>query len=266
MPYADLNGLSLYYAEHGAGDPLILLHGGFGSGEMFAPILPDLAKDRRVITVDLQANGRTADVDRPLRWETMADDIAALINHLELKKPNVLGYSLGGGVALRLAIQHPDLIRRLVLLATPAARDGWFPEVRGGFDVMGAQLADALGPLRDAYEQMAPRPEDWPVLLDKAGDLLRQPYDWTQELPDITAPVMLIYGDADSITPEHVVMVYKLLGGGRRDAHWDGSLRAAARLAILPGQIHTDVLSSPELVQTVTRFLAEQTLVPPSLE
>jgi len=218
-----------------------------------------------VITVDLQANGRTADIDRPLRWETMADDLAALINHLEIK-PDILGYSLGGGVALRLAIQHPDLIRRLVVLSAPCARDGWFPEVRKGFDIMGRQLADALGPLREGYEKIAPRPEDWLVLLDKTGDLLRQPYDWTRDIQKTTAPVMLIFGDADSVRPEHVVMVYKLLGGGRRDAHWDGSLRAAARLAILPGQVHTDMLTSPELVQAVTRFLAERTLVPPSLE
>jgi pimeloyl-ACP methyl ester carboxylesterase len=265
MPYLDVNGLSLYYEEHGTGDPLILLHGGFGSGETFAPVLPDLAETRRVITVDLQANGHTADVDRPLRWETMADDLAALIRRLGLDGPDVLGYSLGGGVALRLAIQYPGILRRLVLLAAPCARDGWFPEVLAGFDVMGRNLSDALGPLRDAYIKIAPRPEDWPVLLDKTGDLLRQPYDWTSQIGDIAAPVMLIYGDADSVRPEHVVMFYQLLGGGRRDAHWDGSLRAAARLAILPGQIHTDMLTSPELTQVVTRFLAEPVLVPPSL-
>jgi pimeloyl-ACP methyl ester carboxylesterase len=266
MPYADVNGLALYYAEHGVGDPLILLHGGFGSGEMFAPILADLAKTRRVITVDLQANGRTADVGRPLRWATMADDVAAFIEHLGLNRPDVLGYSLGGGVALRLAIQQPDVLRRLVLLATPYARDGWFPEVLAGFDAMGRQLAGMLGPLRDTYVSIAPRPEDFPVLLDKTGDLLRQPYDWGADVGDITAPVMLVYGDADSVRSEHVVKFYELLGGGQRDAHWDGSLRAAARLAILPGQIHTDVLTSPGLVQAITRFLDEPTLIPPSIE
>jgi pimeloyl-ACP methyl ester carboxylesterase len=266
MPYADVNGLSMYYAEQGAGDALVLVHGGLGSGEMFAPILPDLAKARRVITLDLQANGRTADVNRPLRWETLADDLAAFIDKLGLVRPDVLGYSLGGGVALRFAIEHPGAFRRLVLLATPYARIGWFPEILAGFDAMGAGLADFVGPVRGWYIAIAPRPEDFPVLLEKTGDLLRQPYDWSADVENIDAPVMLGYADADSIRPEHVVKFYELLGGGRRDGHWDGSLRPAARLAVLPGQVHTDVLMSPGLAEAITRFLDERTLIPPSLE
>lgn len=268
MPYLDVNGLSLYYEEHGAGDPLVLLHGGLGSGEMFAPILPDLAKNRRVILVDLQAHGRTADIGRPLRCETMADDVAGLIRGLGLEQPDVLGYSLGGAVALRLAIQYPDLIRRLVLVAVPYARSGWFPEVLGGFDQMGARLAEFLkpSPPYQTYTRVAPRPEDWPVLLDKTGDLLRQDYDWSGEVPSITAAVMLVYADADSVTPEHIVDFYRRLGGGQRDAHWDGSLRAPVRLAIVPGHIHTDLLSAPELPSMILRFLDAEPLVPPSME
>lgn len=268
MTYLATNGLSLYYEEHGEGDPLVLLHGGLGSGEMFTPVLPDLEKDRRVILVDLQTHGRTADIDRPLRWETMADDIAGLIRHLELGQLDVLGYSLGGGVALRLAIQYPDLIRRLVILSAPCARGGWFPEVLGGFDQMGAQLTEFLkpSPPYQTYTRVAPRPEDWPVLLDKTGDLLRQDYDWSDDIPSITAPVMLVYSDADSVIPGHIVDFYRLLGGGQRDAHWDGSLRAPARLAILPGHIHTDVLMSAELPSMITTFLDTEPLVPPSME
>jgi pimeloyl-ACP methyl ester carboxylesterase len=124
-------------------------------------LLPELTKNRRVITADLQAHGRTADIDRPLRYETLANDIAGLIRHLDLSEPDVMGYSLGGGAALRLAIQYPDLVRRLVLLAVPCARNGWFPEVRAGFDAMGAQLAEFLkpSPVYAEYQRVAPRPE-----------------------------------------------------------------------------------------------------------
>jgi pimeloyl-ACP methyl ester carboxylesterase len=144
MSYADVNGISLYYAEHGTGQPLILLHGGLGMSEMWAPLLPLLAKDRRVITVDLQAHGHTADVDRPFRYETLADDVAALIRYLGLEQADVMGYSFGAASALRTAIQHPDLVRRLVIVSLPVRRDGWYPESLAGMDQMGAQLAEFL--------------------------------------------------------------------------------------------------------------------------
>jgi pimeloyl-ACP methyl ester carboxylesterase len=266
MSYADVNGISLYYEEHGSGQPLILLHGGLGMGEMWAPILPALAKDRRVITVDLQAHGHTADVGRPLRYETMADDVAALIGHLGLAQADVMGYSLGGHTALRLAIGHPGLVRRLVLVATPCARDGWYPESRAGMDQMGDHLAEGMkqSPMYQVYAQVAPRVDDWPVLLAKTGDLLRQDYDWTAEIATITAPVMLVYADADAIRPAHIVEFYGLLGGGLRDANWDGSARPVARLAILPGHTHYDVFAAPELATTVTSYLDQPSLEPPA--
>src|SRR3954469_23692857 len=138
MSHADVNGLSLHYEEHGSGEPLILLHGGIGTGEMFAPILPDLTAGRRVIPVDLQGHGGTADVDRPLRPELMAEDIAALLDHLGLEQADVMGYSLGGIVALRLAIQHPARVRRLVLVSVAFRRDGSHPEVVAAMDQMSA--------------------------------------------------------------------------------------------------------------------------------
>ena len=144
MSYADVNGISLYYEEHASGRPLILLHGGYGTGEMFAPILPLLAGGRRVITVDLRGHGRTADVDRPLRFQTMGDDIAALIGHLGLAQADVMGYSLGAATALRTAIQHPDVVRRLVIVSHPVRHDGWFPQSLAGFDQMGPAFAEAM--------------------------------------------------------------------------------------------------------------------------
>jgi pimeloyl-ACP methyl ester carboxylesterase len=270
MSYADVNGLSLYYAEHGSsegGAPLVMLHGGYGTGDMFEPAMPELTKNRKVITVDLQAHGRTADIDRPLRYQTMADDIAGLIRHLRLSEADVLGYSLGGGVALRLAIQHPALIRRLVIVSQAPRRDAWYPEVRAGFDGMGSHLAEAFkqSPMYADYLKVAPRAQDWPVLMDKIGDLLRQDYDWSAEVAALTMPVLLAFSDADSIAMAEVAEFYRLLGGGLRDGNWDGSTRPVARLAILPGRVHTDVWLAPELTTAVTGFLDTATLVPPPM-
>jgi pimeloyl-ACP methyl ester carboxylesterase len=266
MSYADVNDISLYYEQHGSGQPLILLHGGYGTGEMFAAILPSLASGHRVITVDLQGHGRTADVDRPLRFQTMGDDIAALIRHLGLAQADVMGYSLGAGTALRTAIQHPALVRRLAIVSHPVRQDGWFPESLAGFDQMGPAFAEAMkqSPLYEIYSRVAPRVEDWPVLVDKMGTMLRQDYDWSAEVAKITAPVMLVYGDADSVRPAHIAEFYALLGGGLRDANWDGSARPVARLAILPSHTHYDIFLSPDLTNAVIPFLDAPSLEPPA--
>ena len=265
MSYADVNGISLYYEEHGSGRPLILLHGGYGTGEMYAPILPLLAGDRRVIAVDLQGHGRTADVDRPLRFETMGDDIAALAGHLGLAQADLMGYSLGAATALRTAIQHPGLVRRLVIVSAPCRRDGWYPESRAGFDQMGPEFAEAMkqSPIYQAYSRVAPRVEDWPVLVGKMGELLRLDYDWSADIAKITAQAMLVYADADAVHPAHIVDFYALLGGGLRDANWDGSARSVARLAILPSHTHYDISGSPDLAGAVIPFLDAASLEPP---
>jgi pimeloyl-ACP methyl ester carboxylesterase len=257
MSYAKVNGLSLYYEEHGSGEPLVLLHGGISAGEMFGAILPALAAERRVITVDLQGHGGTADVDRPLLPETMADDIAALIRHLGVERADVMGYSLGGTVALRTAIQHPQVVRRLVLVSVGFRRDGSHPEVVQNMDQFSPELAPVLqqSPLYERYARLAPRVEDWPVLIAKTAELLHADYDWTAEVKRLEPPTMLVFADADSVRPAHIVEFYALLGGGLRDANWDGSLRPTARLAILPGTTHYDVYASPALAPAVGPFL-----------
>jgi pimeloyl-ACP methyl ester carboxylesterase len=257
MSYAEVNGLSLYYEEHGSGEPLILLHGGISAGEMFAPILPELAAGRRVITVDLQGHGHTADIERPLRPQSMADDVAALIEHLGLTSADVMGYSLGGFVALRVAIQHPQLVRRLVLVAVAFRRDGSHPEVVAAMDQMTPEIAEMLkqSPLYEVYSRLAPRVEDWPVLIAKTSAMLKEDYDWTGEIAQLSMPVMLVYADADSVRPEHIVEFYGLLGGGLRDAGWDGSARPTARLAILAGTTHYDIAAAAGLVPAVVPFL-----------
>lgn len=255
--YAPVNGLKMYYEIHGTGEPLILLHGGLGATEMFGPILPMLSKTRRVIAVDLQAHGRTADIDRPLSLEVMADDVAALIKHLGIEKADVMGYSLGGGVALRTAIQHPDIVRKLVVVSAAFKREGWYPEILAGMAQMGAEAAEPMKqtPMYQLYARVAPKPEDWPALLTKIGELLRKDYDWSKEVAAIKAPTMLVFGDADAVRTAHAVEFFELLGGGQKDGGWDGSGMSNARLAILPGLTHYNIFSSPALASTVTPFL-----------
>src|SRR5215210_6080902 len=240
MSYADINGLSLYYEEHGAGDgtPLVLLHGGIGGGEIFAGLLPELAEGRRVIVPDLQGHGRTAHIDRPLRAETLADDVAGLISELGLERADVMGYSLGGEVAWRVAIQHPGRVRRLVVISGSGRRDGSFPEVLAAMDQMSAKMAPMMeqSPYYRHYAQVAPRPQDWAEHVGRTADMLKVPFDWTDEVAGIEAPTMLVFADADSVMPDHVAELFRLCGGGLRDAGWDGSAQPVARLAVLPGQ------------------------------
>lgn len=255
--YAPVNGLELYYEIHGAGEPLFLLHGGLGTTEMFAGILPLLSTTRRMIAVDLQGHGRTADIDRPLSFEAMAEDVAVLSEYLEIEKTDLLGYSLGGSVALRAAIQFPDLVRKLILVSIPFKRDGWYPEIITAIAGIGAGAAERgkRSPMYQLYERIAPRPADWPVLLTKLSQMLTQQYDWSKEVAAIRAPTLLVFGDADSIPTAHMAQFFELLGGGKKDAGWDGAGMSNSRLAILPGVTHYNILASPLLAPIVTRFL-----------
>ncbi|TDB77052.1 alpha/beta fold hydrolase [Micromonospora sp. KC723] len=264
MGYAKVNGLRLWYEVHGAGRPLVLLHGGYGTTGMFAPILPALTTRRRVIAVDLQGHGRTADIDRPLRYESMADDVAGLLRHLDLAEADVLGYSLGGGVAVRAAIQHPGLLRRLVLVSTPCRRRGWYPEVLAAMAAQDERFGERMRgtPAHERYARVAPRPEDWPRLWAKTGDLLRREYDWSAEVAALTVPTLLVYADADSIPVTHMAEFFGLLGGGHRDAGGDGANRPASRLAVLPGLTHHDIVTSPALPAAVLPFLTHQVHAP----
>jgi pimeloyl-ACP methyl ester carboxylesterase len=224
---------------------------------MFVEILPVLATRRLVIAVDLQAHGRTADIARPLSVEAMADDIAALIEHLGFDSADVMGYSLGGGVALQTAIRYPAAVRKLVVVSAACKRDGWYPEIRAGMDQMGPELAEPMKqtPLYQLYASVAPRPEDWPVLLTKLGQLVRQDYDWSKDVAAIKVPTMIVVGDADSVRTAHAVELFELVGGGKADGGWDGAGISNARLTILPATTHYNIFSSPMLASTVIPFL-----------
>ena len=254
---APVNGIQLAYQIRGTGRPLIMLHGGFGSFDTFGPTRSSLAAGRQVIGVDLQSHGRTPAVDRPMRFETMADDIAALIDYLGLERADVMGFSMGGGVALRTAIQHPASVRRLVLVSTPFRRTGWHPEMVAGFDQMGPEFADFMKqtPLYENYRNVAPRAEDWPVLVEQLTTMLKLDYDWTAEARALSMPVLIVAGDADGLAPRHAVEFFELLGGGQRDAVWDRSGMTKHSLAILPRATHYDIDVLPALATAVAAFL-----------
>lgn len=255
--YARVNDVKLYYELHGTGEPLILLHGGLGSIEMFAGLLPAFSRTRRVIAVDLQGHGRTGDTDRPITYEALGDDIAALIKTLGIEKADVMGYSLGAGTGLQMTIRHPAAVRKLVVVSTVFRRGGWYPEILIAMAQLGPAVAEQLkqSPLYQTYSRIAPNPANWPVLVTKMGDLLRKDFDWATDIVGIKAPTLLVFGDADSMRPEHVVEFFELLGGGKKDGGWDGSGISNARLAILPGLTHYNIFSSPALAPTVLPFL-----------
>jgi len=257
--YANVNGIKLYYETQGTGKPLILLHGGLGAIEMFGPNLPALAKGRRLFAVDLQGHGRTADIDRPISVELMAGDIAALIKHLKLERPDVMGYSLGGGVALLTAIRYPELVGKLVLVSTPIRRNAFYPDILAQQAQVNAGAAEMLKqtPIYQLYTSIAPRPGDFPRLLDKMGEAMKKDFDFSNEVSGIKATTLIVAADADIFPPAHAVEVFGLLGGGKKDPGWDGSGRPASRLAILPGLTHYNIGNAPALAATVIPFLDE---------
>ena len=255
--YAPVNGLNLYYEIHGEGAPLVLLHGGFGATGMFGELLPTLTAHRQVIAVDLQGHGRTADIARPLRADYMADDIAALIAHFGLTTASVMGYSLGGGVALQTAIRHSALVDRLIVVSAAHKRAAWYPGVLAGMDQVGAAAAEQMKqtPMYQQYASIAPRPEDWANLWAKVGDSLRVDYDWSAAWPRSPCPRCSCSGTPTASAPRPPAEFFGLLGGGHADGSWDRSGVTPHRLAILPGTTHYEIFASPLLAAVVAPFL-----------
>lgn len=255
--YIAANGVNYWYEIHGQGEPLLLLHGGLGSTGMFGPVLTKLAETRRVIGVDLHGHGRTELGNRKISLVDIGNDLGIVLQKLGISQTDVLGYSFGGGAALQLAAQHPALVRRLVIASAPYAQNGFFPEMLPQQAAVGAAMADLMKetPMYKSYVAVAPKPQDFPRLLDAMGELMRQPYDWSADVKKLQMPVMLLYGDSDMVTPEHIVSFYKLLGGGLKDAGWQRENMSKNRLAILPDLTHYEVFLSPALVPAVLPFL-----------
>lgn len=252
-----VNGVDYYYEVHGAGEPLLLLHGGLGSIDMFGPVLAKLAETRQVVAVDLHGHGRTTLGKRDISPVDIANDLDALLQQLGYAKLDVAGYSFGGAVALRIAVQHPERVRRLALVSAGFARNGFYPEMLPQQAAVGAAMADAMKetPMYRSYAAVAPHPEDFPKLLDRMGAYMRKPYDWRADVRSLKLPTLLVYGDADMYRPEHVVEFYRLLGGGLRDAGWGREHMSQNRLAIIPNRTHYEMFMAPELATTLLPFL-----------
>jgi pimeloyl-ACP methyl ester carboxylesterase len=255
--YAQSNGIKYYYEISGKGEPLLLLHGGLGSTGMFAPVMPAFTEHRQVIAIDLQGHGRTQLGRSKISLPDLGDDIAAVLTQLGYRNVDALGYSFGGGVAFRLAVQHPGMVRRLALVSAGFASEGFYPEMREQQKQVNADFAEAMKPtpMYQSYVAVAPKPEDFPKLLQAMGDLMREQYDYSADVKKLTMPTMLIFGDSDMYRPEHIVEFYKLLGGGLRDAGWNRETMSKNRLAIIPDQTHYDIFFSPKLVATALPFL-----------
>ena len=255
--HAAVNGVNYYYAIYGSGEPLLLLHGGLFHTEMFGLTLTKLAMNRQVIGVDLQGHGRTPLGNREISLIDMGNDMAGVFKKIGYDKVDVLGYSMGGGVAFQFAVQHPEMIRRLVLVSTPFAQDGFYPEMLPQQAALGAAMAEQMKetPMYKSYAAIAPHPEEFPKLLDQMGAYMRKPYDWSPDVRKLTMPVMLIYGDSDMFRPEHEVKFYQLLGGGLQDAGWQREHMSQNRLAILPDVTHYEMGVAPQMVDAALPFL-----------
>ncbi len=252
------SGVDYYYEVHGNGEPLLLLHGGLGSIDMFAPVLGMLAQSREVIVVDLHGHGRTPLGERAIVPNDIGDDMAVLLQKIGYAQVDVLGYSFGGAIALRLAVQHPTLVRRLAVASAPFAQNGFYAEMLPMQAQVGAAMAESMKdtPMYRSYVAVAPNPNDFPRLLDQMGAWMRTPYNWSVDIRKLAMPVMLVYGDSDMIRPEHIVEFYQLLGGGLKDAGWMREHMAKNRLAILPDVTHYEMFMTPELARTVLPFFS----------
>jgi pimeloyl-ACP methyl ester carboxylesterase len=261
--YAPVNGLAMYYESHGAGEgaPLVVLHGAYqtGTGAGIAgmgPFVAPLSEGRRVIAPDLQGHGRTANIDRPIRYETLADDVAALLDHIGVARADFFGYSMGGAVALQVAIRHPDRVGKLVMASTSSGTgsDAVYREVFAGIAQITPEVF-AGSPFLEEYQRVAPAPGDFPRLVASLKDLDAQEFTWPDEqIRAIAAPTMIVVGDADIVRPEHAVALLRLRGGG---VVGDLAGIPNARLAILPGTSHLGVAQRAGwLVPMIEEFLA----------
>ncbi len=252
-----VGGAEIYYEIHGDGPPLVLLHGGVDPSQTFGAPLAAMAKTHKVIAIHMRGHGLSTDSDTPWSSDLMADDVAAVLGHLGIGKARFMGYSLGAGIALQVAIRHPALVEKLVSASVAHRTNDDYPEVREAFRQLpanaaayGQQLANS--PLGELYPDV-----DWEAVFRKSGEMGEAESDWTEGVKTIKAPILLVFADADSIRPEHMIEFWKLLGGGQRDAGFDGSQRPLSQLAILAGTTHYNLIGSPMLTEVATAFLGQ---------
>ncbi len=251
--YANVNGLKMYYEVHGKGKPIVLLHGSYMNIPLnWSQFIPLLAGDRKVIVAEMQGHGRTKDISRELSYEGMADDVSGLLKHLKIDSADVLGYSMGGGVAFQVAVRHPEQVRRLVVLSGTYSHDGWWPEVEAMFPAMNADMFKG-SPIEKHYDSLGNDPADFPKYIKKVISIDLKPYDWSKDVKKIKAPIFMAIGDADGVQYEHALELFRAKGGGKMgDIHG----LPQSRLAILPSTTHIGIIQRTEwLMPMITDFL-----------
>lgn len=252
--YADVNGLKLYYEVYGEGKPLVLLHGSYMTIPLnWSHIIPMMAKNRKVIVAELQGHGRTKDTDRELSYEGMADDVSGLLKHLKIDNADLLGWSMGGGVAFQFAVRHPKQLRRLVVVSAPYSQDGWLAETVDSFATFNADMFKGT-PIQKQYDSLGNDPANFAGFVKKVKSIDLKPYDWSEDVKAIKAPIFMAIGDADGVRYEHALELYRAKGGGKQ-GEFHGVPKS--RLAILPGTTHVGMFMQHQswLIPMITDFL-----------
>lgn len=250
-------GLQIYYETYGEGEPIVVLAGGLMSIKTTAQITGPLSEQRQVIAIDLEGHGRTGLRDSPLSHERNGDDIASVLRHLGIPKADVAGYSHGADASIWMAIRHPEMVRNLIVISTALSRDGWYPEAQEGMSAVEASLAEQMKgtPIFEDYG----RPEQFPLFLDRMGELMKKDWDWRDEVRALQMPVLLIFADHDSVSMANIAEFFALFGGGIREPGWIDTKFSQARLAIIPGYSHYNLGQGPEVAQVIDRFLTQPT-------
>ena len=261
--YADaVEGLKVYYEIYGKGDPIVVMAGGFGDTRSMAQVIGPLSRKRQVIGIELEGHGHTALRKTPMSHERNGDDVAAVLRHLRIQKADVAGYSHGGDAAIRMTIQHPEMVRNLIVISTAAERDGWFPDLLPAMSsVSAAQLPQfKQTPFYQRYVTVAPHPDQFGLLLDRMGQLMKKDYDWRPEIAKIQVPTLLLFADHDAVSTKHIAEFFALFGGGVKDAGYIGQPKyARARLAIVPGYTHYNFGMGPDIARVIEAYLTHPT-------
>jgi pimeloyl-ACP methyl ester carboxylesterase len=256
-------GLKVYYEIYGKGDPIVVMAGGFGDVSSMMHVIEPLSHTRQVIGIELEGHGHTALRDTPMSHERNGDDVAAVLRQLKIPKADVAGYSHGADAALRMAIQHPEMVRNLIVISTASRHDGWYPENLKAMSTMSSAQAEQMkqSPMYQKWWlPNAPHPEQWPLLLDRMGDLLRKDYDWRPEIAKLQMPTLLLFADHDAVSTQHIAEFFALFDGGLRDPGWQGTPHyARARLAIVPGYTHYNFGMGPDIARVIEAYLEEPT-------
>jgi pimeloyl-ACP methyl ester carboxylesterase len=259
--YAEVNGLKMYYEVYGQGKPIVLLHGSFMNIPLnWSKIIPQLTKDRKVIVAEMQGHGRTKDIARELSYEGMADDVSGLLRHLKVDSADIVGYSMGGGVAFQFAIRHPEQVRRLVILSGTYAHNGWWPDVEASFASITADMFKGTA-IQKQYDSLGNDPALFPQYVKKVMSIDLKPYDWSGAAKKIQAPLFMAIGDADGVRYEHALELFRAKGGGKM-----GDLHGlpTSRLAIIPGTTHIGMMLRTDwLIPMITDFLDADLNAPP---